>query len=110
MLVIRRRAGEAVLVGSEIEIQIIEVSPSRVKLGITAPQHVSVMRKETQLTRDQNVAAARGVPVRSRHTRRRIARHLTAVVSQFARADRGMCRAAERGLLRAAVARDARAA
>ena len=60
MLVIRRRAGEAVVLGSEIEIQIIEVSPSRVKLGITAPQHVSVMRKEAQLTREQNVAAARG--------------------------------------------------
>ena len=59
MLVIRRRAGEAVLVGSEVEIQIIEVSPSRVKLGITAPHHVSVMRKETQLTREQNAAAAR---------------------------------------------------
>ena len=60
MLVIRRRAGEAVLVGSEIEIQVIELSPSRVKLGITAPQHVVVMRKENQLTREANAAAARG--------------------------------------------------
>jgi carbon storage regulator len=60
MLVIRRRAGESVMVGAEIEIQIIEVTHNRVKLGITAPAQVSVVRKEAQLTREQNVAAARG--------------------------------------------------
>lgn len=61
MLVIRRRAGEAILIGADIEIQVIETSPSRVKLGIVAPPEVLVLRKEIQLARQQNLAAARGL-------------------------------------------------
>jgi carbon storage regulator len=47
MLILRRRAGEAILIGSDIEIEIVEVSHSRVKLGIRAPKSVSVTRRET---------------------------------------------------------------
>ncbi|MFN3326554.1 MAG: carbon storage regulator [Bryobacteraceae bacterium] len=32
MLVIRRKAGEALLIGDEIEIEILDITPSRVKL------------------------------------------------------------------------------
>ena len=61
MLVIRRRAGEAVLIGDGVEITVIEVSASRVKLGIQAPSTVPILRKEIQLAAQQNVAAAEGV-------------------------------------------------
>ena len=60
MLVIRRRAGEAVLIGEGIEITVIEVAGSRVKLGIQAPAAVPILRKEIQLAAQQNVAAAEG--------------------------------------------------
>lgn len=60
MLVIRRRAGESIQVGDDIEIQILEVGPTRVKLGIVAPQRVAVLRGELKLTREQNLAAAGG--------------------------------------------------
>ena len=60
MLVIRRRAGEAVQIGADIEIQIIEVSPNRVKLGISAPRDIPVARKEAHLTRERNLASAQG--------------------------------------------------
>jgi len=46
LLVLRRRAGESILVG-DVEIEVIEVSRSRVKLGVRAPAHVPVIRKET---------------------------------------------------------------
>ena len=46
MLILRRRVGEAILVGSEVEIEVIEVSRSRVKLGVRAPTHITVTRKE----------------------------------------------------------------
>jgi carbon storage regulator len=59
MLVMRRRAGESLLLGSEIEIEILEVGPTRVKLGITAPAHLAIARKEVLLTRDQNVTASK---------------------------------------------------
>ena len=61
MLVIRRRAGESILLGESIEIQVTEIGPSRVKLGITAPPEVVILRKEIKLTREQNQAAAQGV-------------------------------------------------
>jgi len=61
MLVIRRRAGESILIGNSIEIQVAEIASGRVKLSIAAPPEVPVLRKEVALTRDQNLAAARGV-------------------------------------------------
>ena len=59
MLVIRRRAGETLLIGEEVEIEILETGGSYVKLGIRAPKHVIVLRKEIQLTGQQNLAAAK---------------------------------------------------
>lgn len=61
MLVIRRRAGESILVGDDVEIQILELSPTRVKLGIVAPRNVTILRSELKLTKEQNLAAAGGV-------------------------------------------------
>jgi carbon storage regulator len=61
MLVIRRREGEAVLIGDGIEIEVVELTASRVKLGIKAPVEVLILRKEIRLAEQQNRAAARGV-------------------------------------------------
>ena len=61
MLVIRRHAGQSILIGDGIEIQIIECAPHRVKLGISAPKEVAVMRGEVRTTRDQNLAASRSI-------------------------------------------------
>lgn len=58
MLLIRRRAGESILIGENIEIQVIDVTPSRVKLGIIAPREVPVLRKEIRLSAEQNRAAS----------------------------------------------------
>ena len=59
MLVIRRRAGESILIGADIEIQVIDITSSRVKIGIRAPRQVPVLRKEIQLAGEENLAAAR---------------------------------------------------
>ena len=59
MLVMRRRAGESLLIGGEIEIEILEVGPTRVKLGIVAPANLAITRKEVILTRTENVTASR---------------------------------------------------
>jgi carbon storage regulator len=61
----RRRAGESFLIGPAIEIEVLEVCGARVKLGIVAPDSVLIQRKETQLTRDENIIAARSVRQRS---------------------------------------------
>lgn len=62
MLVMRRRAGESFLIGGEIEIEILEVGPTRVKIGIVAPSDLAITRKEVLLTRSENVTAARSAP------------------------------------------------
>ena len=48
MLVMRRRAGESFIIGDEIEIEVLEVTGTRVKLGIVAPDSLSIVRKEAR--------------------------------------------------------------
>ena len=62
MFVIRRKAGESVLVGDGIEITVLEITANRVKLGFVAPATVAVVRSEILLARNQNVAAAAAPP------------------------------------------------
>jgi carbon storage regulator len=54
----RRRAGESILIGEDIEIQIIHIGESRIKIGITAPRSVPVSMKEVKLVGQENLAAA----------------------------------------------------
>ena len=55
----RRRAGEGLLIGADIEIEILEIGPTRVKLGIVAPPNCTITRKEVVLTRSENLTASR---------------------------------------------------
>jgi carbon storage regulator len=61
MLVIRRRAGESFLIEGDIEVEVLEIGASQVKLGIVAPKSVSILRKEVHITRQQNQAASREI-------------------------------------------------
>ena len=58
MLVIGRRPGESILLGDDIEIEVLDASASQVKLGIRAPRSVVVVRKEIALVGAQNRAAS----------------------------------------------------
>jgi|SRR4051812_30648966 carbon storage regulator len=59
MLVMRRRAGESFLIGADVEIQILEIGHNRVRIGVTAPATVPIVRKEVVLTTEENLTAAR---------------------------------------------------
>jgi len=63
LLVIRRRAGESILIAGDIEIEVLETTPTRVKLGIRAPKNVDVVRKEVGLIAGENLSAAREIPL-----------------------------------------------
>ena len=62
MLVIRRRAGEALVIGQadedRIEIEVLDIEGSQIKLGIRAPRQVRVLRKEIAETEQANRAAS----------------------------------------------------
>jgi carbon storage regulator len=61
MLVIRRRLGESFLIDGHIEVQVLDVGPTQVKLGITAPKDILILRKEVHITGQQNQAASREI-------------------------------------------------
>lgn len=63
MLVLRRRAGESLLIGDDIEIEVLAVTAQGAKIGIRAPRETVILRKELKLTQQQNEAAAQGVGV-----------------------------------------------
>ncbi|MGL5152071.1 MAG: carbon storage regulator CsrA [Clostridium sp.] len=46
MLVITRKKGESLLIGDDIEITVIKLDDGSVKLGVSAPRDVSILRKE----------------------------------------------------------------
>ena len=58
MLVMQRREGESILIGDNVEIRILAINGSRVKVGIEAPRSVPVLAREVHLVRAENLAAA----------------------------------------------------
>ncbi len=46
MLVLTRRLDESIIIGDDIEIKVLKISGNQVHLGIEAPRHVTLYRKE----------------------------------------------------------------
>ena len=46
MLVLTRKPGEAIVIGDDVEIEIVAIGGGKVRIGITAPRSTSVHRKE----------------------------------------------------------------
>jgi len=46
MLVLSRKSNEEIVIGSNIRVKILEINGNRVRLGISAPNHVPVLREE----------------------------------------------------------------
>ena len=46
MLVITRRKDESLLIGDDIEIKIVKVEDGSVRLAISAPRDITILRKE----------------------------------------------------------------
>ena len=48
MLVLSRRSGESVQVGSNIRVVVVSISNGRAKLGFEAPDHIRILRTELE--------------------------------------------------------------
>ena len=46
MLVLSRKKGQSIMVGSDIEISIVDIQGDQIRLGIDAPKSVAIHRKE----------------------------------------------------------------
>ncbi|MEQ6377584.1 carbon storage regulator CsrA [Bacillaceae bacterium S4-13-56] len=49
MLVLTRKVNEAIQIGEDIEIKVLGIDGEQIKLGISAPKHVEIHRKEIYL-------------------------------------------------------------
>lgn len=59
MLVLSRQRDETIMIGDDIEITIVDIRGDKVRLGITAPSHIAVHRKEVyDAIQRENRAAA----------------------------------------------------
>jgi carbon storage regulator len=60
VLVFTRKKGESLIIGNEIEVTILSVGTGNVKVGISAPRHISVHRQEVyEAIKGANLAASK---------------------------------------------------
>jgi carbon storage regulator len=60
MLVFSRKKDESLIIGNEIEVTILHIGSGNVKVGISAPRHISVHRQEVyEAIKRENLAAAK---------------------------------------------------
>lgn len=58
MLVFTRKKDERLIIGNEIEVTILNIGAGNVKVGISAPRHISVHRHEVyEAIKRENMAA-----------------------------------------------------
>lgn len=59
MLVLARKKDEAIVIGDDIEIIVTEISEDKVKIGIKAPKHMKIFRKELlEQVKEENLESA----------------------------------------------------
>ncbi|MCX5757058.1 MAG: carbon storage regulator CsrA [Candidatus Hydrogenedentes bacterium] len=59
MLVLTRKENESIMIGADIEIKVLDLKESQVKLGIVAPRSIAVHRREVYLAiQAENAQAA----------------------------------------------------
>jgi carbon storage regulator len=59
MLVLTRRTNQSIVIGPDVTITVVEIRGEQVRLGISAPRHVTVHREEVlEQIRDENRRAS----------------------------------------------------
>lgn len=57
MLMLKRRSGESICIGEDVEVKVVSVSGSYVHLGVSAPRDVLVMRDDVLHRNGTNMRA-----------------------------------------------------
>ena len=58
MLILQRRSGESLRIGDDIEITVVAIEGGKVRLAISAPKDVTILRSELLNARQTNLDAA----------------------------------------------------
>lgn len=60
MLVLTRKLDESIIINDNIEVKIVEIKENTVKLGISAPKEIKILRKEIfEEIKRENIQAAK---------------------------------------------------
>ncbi|WP_374723522.1 carbon storage regulator CsrA [Calidifontibacillus erzurumensis] len=62
MLVLTRKINQSIQIGDDIELTILAIEGEQVKIGINAPKHIDIHRKEVYLAIQQENAKASNIP------------------------------------------------
>ncbi|MFD3259370.1 carbon storage regulator CsrA [Paenibacillus lentus] len=62
MLVLKRKLGESVMIGDQIQVQILGIEGDQIKLGFVAPKEVQILRQELYIGIASENNAAREQP------------------------------------------------
>lgn len=64
MLILQRKAGESLVIGEEITVSVVSIEGGRVRLAISAPSDVSILRSElvTATAANQDSAQEEAAP------------------------------------------------
>jgi carbon storage regulator len=63
MLVLTRKAGERIVISDNILVEVLEIQGNRVRVGIQAPQGVTILRQELLAAKPAAPAAKDATPV-----------------------------------------------
>ena len=65
MLILTRRAGESLRIGDDVILNVLEMGGGQVRIGVTAPKHISVHREEIyeRIQRGEPLAPKAPIPV-----------------------------------------------
>ncbi len=66
MLILTRKSGESLLIGDNVEVTVLSIRGTQVKLGINAPKEVSVHREEVykQINKKSSEEAPKEEPLK----------------------------------------------
>jgi len=62
MLILRRKAGESIVIGDEIKVTVIDINEGSIRLAVEAPKRITVLRSELLQAADVNRDAAKNTP------------------------------------------------
>lgn len=65
MLILQRRAGESLVIGNDITVSVVSVEGARVRLAISAPEDIPILRSElvTATAANRDAAMEESTPV-----------------------------------------------
>jgi carbon storage regulator len=90
MLVLRRKLDEAIVINQEVWVRVLAVEGARVKLGISAPSEIAVVREELLTPDCQHAHLRHKQEQLARETVPEVRAHLKAAIARLQRSVRRM--------------------